>query len=218
MSRMNLRTYTVKQLEKIAAQQVLQLKEHQNFTIPVDIEAIVEKFHGIIIDVQRGLKEHHSIWGMVGPDLNSDKILIIVDDQLLDQDYLYRIYRMTVAEELAHAILHREAIKEVKTVEDFKALHNHSDWDRHDRNAKRLAAALLIPAEHVSKDSRELYTKMVRIVGYGNPDAIKKHLANKLAEQYEVSVKPMKFRLGEWPIRVMQKIDQAMSEELDFLD
>lgn len=218
MSRMNLRTYTVKQLEKIAAQQVLQLKEHQNFTIPVDIEAIVEKFHGIIIDVQRGLKEHHHVWGMVGPDLNSDEILIIVDDQLLDQDHLYKIYRMTVAEELAHAILHREAIKEVKTIEDFKALHNHSDWDQHDRNAKRLAAAFLMPAEHISKDSRELYTKMARIVGYENPAAIKKYLANKLAEQYEVSVESMKFRLGEWPIRVMQKIEQAVSEELDFLD
>ena len=59
---------------------------------------------------------------------------------------------------------------------------------------------------------------MVNIVGYSNPESIKKHLVNKLAERYEVSTISMKIRLGEWPMQIMEKIDRSMSEKLDFLD
>lgn len=210
-----LQTYSVKQLERIAREQ---LKKLRDLTIPVDIETIVEDFHKIDIDVKRGLKEHHHLWGMVGTDLDTGDIVIVVDDQLLDLDHLYKIYRMTIAEELAHVLLHRGAIKKVKNIEDFKALQSHSDWDKHDRNAKRLAAALLMPAENVLNDSRELYKQMVGIAGYDKPEVIKKCIANKLAEDYEVSVYAMKLRLGEWPIRVTEKIDQAMQDKLDFLE
>lgn len=214
----HLRTYSAAELERLASQQLQQLKDLQNFTIPVDIEAIVEKFHKIVIDVKRGLKEHHNIWGMVGPDLDTGDIVILVDDQLLDLDHLYKIYRMTIAEEFAHVLLHSDAIRKAKSIEDFIALQNHSDWDKHDRNAKRLAAALLMPVENVLNDSRRIYKQMVAIAGYEKPEVIKKLMASKLAESYEVSAPTMKFRLGEWPIRVTEKIDRAMQNKLEFLD
>jgi hypothetical protein len=152
----SLRTYTLSELERIAQQQLQELKRLGHFAIPVDIEAIVERLD-IEIDVKRGLKEAHNIWGMVAVDLDTDGLIILVDDTLLDTDRLRNLYRMTVAEEFAHSLLHKKAIKKIKTVEDFKALQNHPDWHKHDRNAKWLAASLLMPSESMLNDSRELY-------------------------------------------------------------
>jgi len=212
-----LQTYTAEELERFAQQQLKDLEKLRHFSIPVDIEAIVENL-GIEIEVKRGLKEGHHIWGMIAVDLDTTGLIIFVDDKLLDLDHLRKIYRMTVAEEFAHSLLHGNAIKEIKTVEDFKALQNHSDWHKHDRNAKRLAAALLMPVECVLADSRDLYKQMVEIADYGDPESIKKYMANVLAEKYDVSVYAMKIRLSEWPIKVTDKIDRAMKDGLNFLD
>lgn len=210
-----LQTYDVRRLEKIAWEQ---LKNLPHISIPVDIETIIEKFHKIEIDIKRGLKEHHHIWGVVGRNLDTGALVILVDDQLSDFDHLYKIYRMTIAEEFAHILLHKDAIEKVQSIKDFKALQNHSDWGKHDRNAKSLAAALLMPWENVLNDSRMLYKEFVTVAGYGDPKAIKKYMVNKLAETYEVSPSTMEYRLGEWPIKVIEKIDQAMQDKLDFLE
>lgn len=212
-----LQTYTAVELERFARQQLQELKKLRHFSIPVDIEAIVENL-GIEIEVKRGLKEHHNTWGMIAIDLDTNGLVILVDDKLLDLDHLRRIYRMTVAEEFAHSLLHKNAIENIRSIEDFTALQNHPEWHKHDRNAKRLAAALLMPVEYVLNDSRGLYKQMVEIAGYGAPEIVKKYIANELAEKYEVSVRAMKIRLSEWPIRVMEKIDQAVRDGLDFLD
>ena len=213
----SLQTYTLSELEKIAQQQLQELRKLGHFTIPVDIEAIVERC-GIEIDVKRGLKEIHNIWGMIAVDLDTDGLIILVDDTLLDTDRLRNIYRMTIAEEFAHSLLHGEAIKRIKTVEDFKDLQNHPDWHKHDRNAKWLAASLLMPSESILNDSRKSYRKMVIVVGYNNPEVIKKYVANDLAIRYEVSPQAMKYRLEKWPVDVIGKIDRAMKEGLNFLD
>lgn len=210
-----LRTYSVSEIEKFALIQLQILKQLGHFSIPVDIEAIVEN-SGIEIDVMRGLKAHHNIWGMIAVDLDTAGLIILVDDKLLDLDSLAKIYRMTVAEEFAHSLLHEKAIKNIRSIKDFRALHNHPDWHKHDRNAKRLAAALLMPSENILNDSRALYKELVAITGYDSSEAIKKYLANILAEKYEVSLYAMKIRLSEWPIKVTEKIDQALQNKLDF--
>ncbi len=214
----HLQTYGAAESERLASQQLQELKKLGHFTIPIDIETIAEKLCGIEIEVQRGLKEQNSLWGFVGVDQDTDEFVIVVDDQLLDLAHLSKIYRMTVAEEFAHICLHGEAIRNVRTLKDFRTLHNHPGWHDHDRNAKRLAAALLMPAGSILRDSRKLYKQMVDIAGYGNPQAIKKHMANELAEKYRVSVAAMKYRLTEWPVNVDNRVDSAMREKLDFLD
>ena len=212
-----LRTYDIPELERIAHEE---LRKLHNITIPVDIENLIEQVYQdeIEIDVKRGLKEHFNIWGMVGPELDQGKIIIFVDDQLLDLDHLYKIYRMTVAEEFAHILLHRKVIEKVKNIEDFKAIQNHPNWHEHDRNAKWLAAALLMPRGYILDDSRKLYKQLVSTASFGDPTAIKKYIRNLLADQYHVSVSSMEYRLANWPVNVMDKIDQAMRDKLDFLD
>lgn len=211
----HLRTYDIPELERIAHEE---LRKLHDITIPVDIETIVEKFHNIEIDVQRGLKDNYYTWGMVGPDLDKKKFVILIDDQLLDLDHLYKIYRMTVAEELAHVLLHGDAIEKVRNIQDFKALQNHPNWHEHDRNAKWLAAALLMPPGYILDDSRKLYKQLVSTAGFGDPKGVKKYIRNLLADKYHVSVSAMEYRLKNWPINVVEKIDQAMQNRLDFLD
>ena len=211
-----LRTYQVAELERIAYAELKKLGA--SLTIPVDIDQIVENFHDIDIDVRRGLKSNYHTWGMVARDLDKDKLIIFVDDILLDSDHLRNIYRMTIAEEFAHVLLHREAIEKVENIEDFKTLHNHGSWYKYERNAKWLAAAILIPCEHILSDSRALYKKMVCAVSFGNPEAIKKKLAGVMADRYEVSVSAMTYRISNWPVDAWKKIDAAVKDQLEFLE
>ena len=208
-------TYTANQLEAIAREQIQNLKKQGLFSIPVDIELIVEKLHGIQIDVQRGLKEIHNIWGMIGHCKETDKLLILIDENLFDLDSLHHLYRMTVSEEFAHSLLHGDAIRATTKTQE---LQKHPEWHIHDRNAKRLAAAILMPAENVVEDAREYYKELVEIAGFSDPSAVKKYLVKRLSEEYDVSPTTMNIRLNEWPIKIFDKIDQAMKEGLDFLD
>ncbi len=209
------RTYTAKQLEAIAHEQIQTLKRQGLFSVPVDIELIVEKLHGMQIDVQRGLKETHHIWGMIGYNKDTNQFLILIDENLFDLDSLHHLYRMTVAEEFAHGLLLGEAIRAIKSTDE---LQKHPDWHTHDRNAKRLAAAILMPAQNIAKDARAYYTELVDITGFGDPNSVKKYLVKQLAEKYDVSLTSMKYRLDEWPIKIFDKIDQAMKDGLDFLE
>ncbi len=214
-----LRTYTAKQLEEIAHEQIQTLKKQGLFSVPVDIELIVEKLHGMQIDVQRGLKETHHIWGMIGHHKDSDKLIILVDESLFDLDAMRRVYRMTVAEEFAHSFLLGDAIRAVKDSKDFITLQKHPDWHIHDRNAKRLAAAILMPAENVVDDARESYKQIIGIINnFDNMPVVEKYLVKQLSDKYDISPASMRFRLSEWPVRVIEKVRQAMKDGLDFLD
>jgi hypothetical protein len=210
----HLRTYTLTELEQIAANQLRSLGD--NFTIPVDIEDIVEQC-GIDLDIKRGLADR-GIMGQIGTNLDTGKFIIKIDEKLFEARHNQRICRMTIAEEFAHFLLHRKTIENVKTYEDAIALKNHPHWHKYERNAKWLAAALLIPAGHVLNDSRELYKQLVSSAGFVNPTAVKKYIRNLLADKYDVSVSAMKYRLEKWPANVMEKIDKAMRDKLDFLD
>lgn len=211
-----LRTYTLAELERIAHGEIKKLGDR--LVIPVDIDEIAENYHNIDIDVQRGLKDNHHTWGMVGKAPDSDGFLILVDDILLDSENLSNKYRMTVAEEFAHILLHGEAVYKVRTIEDFKAFQIHGNWRKHERNAKWLAASILIPYEQICTDVRTLYKQMVNAVGFSNPEAIKNKLSGLLAAQYEVSTSAMKYRLDKWPVDAFNKIDTAMKDQLEFLD
>jgi Zn-dependent peptidase ImmA (M78 family) len=86
-----------------------------------------------------------------------------------------------------------------------------------DRNAKRFAAAVLMPGEQVSREAEQVYSKLVRAAGFGDVAAVKKYLASQLAKQFEVSPQAMTIRLREWPMKIEDRVDQAMRAQLDYL-
>jgi len=212
----HLRTYTVAELERIAHGQLSKLAD--GFSIPVDVEHIVESLHNVDFDYYPGLRDNHELEGMIGYDPDTNEVIIYIDEKLATSERFLRRYRMTVAEELAHLILHRKAIESVREPNDFRKLQNLPNWYEYERNAKKLAAMILMPSANVLEDSRQLYHEMVSHVGFNNPEVIQKYLVNKLADRYEVSVQAMKFRLREWLINVIDKIERAMKDKLDFLE
>ncbi|MHC4639672.1 MAG: ImmA/IrrE family metallo-endopeptidase [Planctomycetota bacterium] len=212
----HLRTYTVAELERIAHDQLSKLTD--GFSIPVDVEHIVESLPNVDFDYYPGLRDNYNLEGMIGYDRDTSEVIIYIDEKLATLERFLRRYRMTVAEELAHLILHRKAIESVREPNDFRKLQNLPNWYEYERNAKKLAAMILMPSANILEDGRQLYHEMVSHVGFNNPEAIQKHLANILADRYEVSVQAMKFRLREWPINVIDKIDRAMKDKLDFLE
>ena len=211
-----LRTYSIAELERIAHEQIRKLAS--DFTIPLDVDYIIEQLPGVDLDYYPALRDNYSLDGMVGVDLDTGEIIIYIDETLATSESLLRRYRMTVAEELAHLVLHRKAIESVREPTDFLGLHKMPNWYDYERNAKRLAAMILMPSEYVLKHSRDLYHEIVTRVGFDNIEIVKKFLVSKLADRYVVSTQTMKIRLGEWPIKVLDKSDQAMRDKLDFLD
>lgn len=212
-----LREYTLSELEQIAQEQHKAWGD--GFNVPVDIDYALESIPDVSLLCLPGLKFGHGIEGMTGTD--SGQLVIYIDSKLMDQTSNQNRCNMTIAEEIAHIILHRKAIEDVHTPEDFIALHNSPNWYNCERNAKWLAAALLMPSEHLLEDARKMYSSfIVRIPDesrFSSPEEFKKIIAAHLAKRYEVSQISMTYRLEKWPLNIMEKIDEAMENELTFL-
>jgi hypothetical protein len=205
--------YTVQELERIAQEQIK--KVSGQFTIPVDIELMIETLPGVMLDVYQSL---YHIMGAVCNGPAKNQITICIDDRLANLEELKKRYRMTLAEELAHLLLHRKVIESIKSIKEFQALQRFRKWDQCERNAKKLAAMILMPWNYVLDDCRTMYPQLVAVAGYSNPTAVKNYLSSKLADHYEVSVETMRYRLNEWLINAFDKIDQAMKNGLDSLE
>ena len=208
--------YAVKELEREATE-FLRKALPQGVQIPIDVDFLLETREGVDLDYWPKLEANHGVVGAVLRDLDSDCFLVYVDEDLADADHRRNFYRMTVAEELAHVVLHAEVIKQVETIDDFCRLQQHKMWYEAERNAKRFAAALLMPPEELLRKSNRIYSELVRTAGYGYVEAIKKYLCSRAAQLFEVSPKTMSFRLGEWPMRVNKKVEEAMDARLETL-
>lgn len=214
----NLPTYTAAELERLA-ERFLREQIGSEVPIPVDVEWLVEELEDIDFDAWPNLRARHAIEGCVVRDLASGRIFIYVDDDLMDDDSPRGRgrYRYTVAEELAHVRLHRQVIDQISSIDDFRELQNDPKWYDLERNAKRFAAALLMPAKSLVSEASSVYTQLAQKVGTDNPAAVKKWLRSLLAKRFEVSESTMDYRLGEWPIRVYQRVEEAMRRGYDYL-
>lgn len=212
-----LKSYTVAELERIASG----FHPSNNINIPVDIDLLLEQTPGVDLDCCRGLKDNHGLLGMAGTS-DGGALVVYIDDFLMDHDASIRLYRMTVAEGLAHIILHRNAIEAVRDPSDFLALHNHPRWYEFERNAKRLAAALLMPAANLIQDSQSFYRTMITNWPSGESwpslPVVMNTLAGHLADRYVVSVATMKYRLNEWPVKVEERVKKSLESGVPFME
>ncbi len=109
-----------------------------------------------------------------------------------------------------------ELLAAVTSLDDAVALQQHSAYyDQLDRNAKRFAAALLMPPERVREDAAQLFIAL-RAASLGQAE-LTRVLTIRLAQRYAVSVTAMRHRLGEWPIDVQKGIQQAFMRGLPAL-
>jgi len=207
-------TYTAAQLEALAREFV-----HANAgsppEIPVDVEIMLERLPGVSLDIRPALQARFGVMGMVLRDVSTGDIVVYIDDKLADGPVAR--YRMTVAEELAHILIHRRVLDSVTQDGDFRHLQGLAQWHQMERNAKRCAAAILMPAEQVTAYARRVYPRLVKAAGFGDCSAILKYLASQLASSFEVSVSAMAIRLSEWAMRISDRVEGAVRARLDYL-
>jgi hypothetical protein len=167
-------TFTVRELEARAGKY---LSDHFGpaVPIPVDIDLLVER-EGIDLDEWPKLRTNHGIEGGVWRDVDTGGLVIYVAEELMSDESPrgYGRYRMTVAEELAHIHLHRPVIEAIDTPARFRELQNHPQWGDLERDAKRYAAALVLPGRELSASTARVYAELVRHAGTDNVEAVKK--------------------------------------------
>jgi hypothetical protein len=207
-------TYEVPELERLA-RELLGQYFGSDIIIPVDVDLFVERVDGVDLDYWPGLRANHGIEGMIARDPKTGRLFVFIDDKLADTQPTR--YRMTVAEELGHLVLHRKMIDQVHSPDDFKELQQHYRWHGMERNAKRFAAAILMPGDAVTAHAARWYPQFVKAAGFGNAPAILRQLAVTLAKEFEVSTQTMEYRLDEWPMRIKKRVEESVRDHVDFL-
>ena len=206
--------YPANELERIAAAR-LAARFPDGVSIPIDIDYLVESEPGVTLDVMLGLRDGYGVAGAVlaHPD-EGDRLTVLIDANVADGAAAF--YRFTVAEELGHVVLHRDVLRGVRTLEQVVALHQApAYYDTLDRNAKRFAAAVLMPPTNLRDDARVLCTPL-RAAGH-DMTALSGKLTIRLAQRYGVSTTAMGYRLKEWPCSVVDAVREMFARNLPAL-
>ncbi len=213
MKRVQVPRYTLSKLETLAL--ALLRERWPGLVIPVDIDFLVEREPGVVLDTARGLQHQFGVPGATVYHPKEDRFTVLIDEAVADGNPGF--YRFTVAEELGHIRLHRPVLRQVRNVDEAVALHVSDDYEYMDRNAKWFASALLMSQDPLVRDARQLYAGLVRQHGPGQPELIKRSLVIRLSQHYLVNVSPMQYRLERWPLEVLKMVDRALQARMNSL-
>lgn len=177
--------YPLWKLEEIA-QDVLSGAEDCIHGYRVDIERLLETKYEIIIDIHYNLQGI----GVMAYMLIQGKRLF-VDDKLIDARFGKR-YRFTLAEELAHFIIHKDIYKDCKNlderIEKDSLLTGQEQWFL-ETNAKALASAILMPKAIFENRIEQLFSTI------GNDPKHTQSIINILAQDFDVNPQAIRRRL-----------------------
>lgn len=205
--------YTARQIETQARQLLLD-KCKPVISIPIDVDFLIEQEPNVVLDCLPRLQDRFNVAGVVVKERT--RFVVYIDEWVMNENPNF--YRFTLAEELGHLHLHRRILEQITSLEEAIKL---QEWEEYymviDRNAKRFAAAVLMPSPYIVEDARTLYKELISRVGFRDSSVILKYLVDQLSKRYGVSPTAMGIRLGEWPINVIEKVELALNEELDYL-
>lgn len=199
---LNIPRYSHDQLAKKSHE--LLLKHNPDKDIPVPIESIVEFSFGIEIVPLPSLKAAYDIDSFLANDLSE----IWVDQAVLESRSPNR-YRFSLAHELAHVVLHKDVISEMKfssVSEWVKVMQTipELEWDWLEYQAYTLAGLLLVPSDGLNTKLK-LAIEMARQQGarvIEAPDEAEPFICEWLGRQFQVSGQVIQKRLrkaGLWP-------------------
>ena len=117
-----------------------------------------------------------------------------MDAELMNEARLEKKYRFTLAEELAHFLIHRDLFINCHTAEDRLKIEDMLDerTEAHmESNAKALASAILMPKTCVEPLVESLAGKLVDAEGHILVDK----LVSELAGEYDVNFQAAKRRM-----------------------
>jgi len=153
----HIRFYSPQELETFA--DAFLKKFHRPFdSLPVEIDTIVEADLDIRILPFSCLEQRYGLHGYLALSLKK----IYIEQYIMDEESFEKRYRFTVAEEVAHLLLHKDLFKDVETPQEYLNTFDkitESEHTRMDMDAKRLAEAVLMPAEIFRRECLRLITE-----------------------------------------------------------
>jgi Zn-dependent peptidase ImmA (M78 family) len=208
-------TYSVSAIEKRAAD-LLTRSWPAPVPIPVDVEYLLETQPGVLLDILPGLRDRAGVDGVVYRR-DHGAFLVIIDQQIADRPNSHR-YRFTVGEELGHVVLHRAVLERVEDIATAVALMNHESYWEMDRNARRFAAATLMPPDEVVAAARRHFPGIIDYLGYAGPGSVMAALSMALGQEFRVSAEAMRYRLRNWPVRIEDRVERALGRRHTHLE
>lgn len=200
------RDYKVGELQR-QAETLLRAAFPSGLIIPVEIENVA--YHlGLDINPIPGLSRtchtHGALWRDAG-----GQYWIVVDEHLMD--FKENRYRFTVAEEIAHFVLHRDQIDQASDIRGAIGLQRRLA-DRYrffEANARRLAAEMLMPRDPLHQDLGTAYEQVVKVAGFRNLPAVTRQVTDILRRRYAVSYDAMGYQLQSHQFRAYEAMEQA---------
>ena len=182
----------------------------------IDVEWVAEATLGLRFRPIPGLRSRFGVDGLLGrtPD---GRPVIVVDERLFDHPSQHR-YRFTLAEEVGHYLLHFRHLPRASTPEEaVQQYHSIENWGIAERNAKRFAAALLMPMESVERQAAGVYAALCEDPAEGEGRRLIERLVAILVKIFRVSPEAMRHRLTEYPARLTERIQRALQDGLKSL-
>ena len=171
---------------------------HRDFecTPPVDIDYIAEMMGLEILDIHR-LKEDFGVYGLLGKVKGNYTIYI----QKGSFDITNYNTNLTIAEELAHFVLHKKYFDDVQDIDeahDFYTKIKEKSEAMMEFNAKHLAGAILVPKDDLIKQAEKLFKKhklQILDIAQNDPDIVIDYIATRLTDYYRVPDIAISYRL-----------------------
>ncbi len=121
-----------------------------NYSIPVDIERVIEATMGISIIPIKSLQRGCDMEGFISRNFKS----IYVDEEMYLDDRYYKRVRFTIAHEIGHLVLHRSNIDMVRFTSDeewisFRMNLNDESLRWFESQASEFAGRLLVPIDQL---------------------------------------------------------------------
>lgn len=185
--KLQIHDYSLWELENIA-QDVLRDADHCIQSYRVDIERLIVTKYAIIIDVHYNLQKNYDVMAYMLTQSNR----LFIDDKLIDDPRLTKRYRFTLAEELAHFIIHKKIYQDCNTIDERiqreSILTGQEQWFL-ETNAKALASAILMPKTLIDSRINQLLSTIGDRPGHAPP------IITTLSHDFDVNPKAVRRRL-----------------------
>ncbi len=156
----------------------------------MDIERLILERFGMKIATFADLKSRWDTYAFI----NTTATVIFIDAGLMNEARFERKYRFTLAEELAHFLVHRDLFAQCRTIEARLRIEGLLDEQTRafmESNAKALASAILMPKSAVEALVENLAGKLVDQRGHILVDQI----VAALAREHNVSFQAARRRM-----------------------
>jgi len=185
---LKVREFKLFELERIAKNALAKAPDCIKSRV-VDIERLLEA-HGVKLVTFQDLARQWKTYAFI----DTKSRFVFVDAELMDDVFEAKKYRFTLAEELAHLLIHTGLFAGCDNMEARMAIEEAIGEERNDRlehNAKALASMILMPEQSV----RDFVEGAIPKFTDAQDNVLIEQLVNAMSHEFDVNFKPAKRRL-----------------------